>query len=59
MNKLNYLHRLLDEEKYNYNFGSSKGSKFLPWTESFIRGQEENKNNYRDWKVMKKNSFFL
>lgn len=55
----NYIHKIVEEEKYNYNFGEYKGTKFLPWTDSFIRGQEENKNKYRDWKVMKKNSFFL
>ena len=55
----NYLCRLLDEQKYSYNFGAYKGSKFLPWKDSFIRGQEENGNNYREWKVLKNNSFFL
>ena len=55
----NVIDKLMEEEKYNYNFGEYKGSKFLPWKSSFIRAQEKNKNNYLDWKVRKKNSFFL
>jgi len=55
----NYLIKLLEEEKYDYDFGPYKGSKFLPWKDSYLRYQEVRKNNYRDWKVLKKNSFFL
>lgn len=54
-----FLHKLLEEEKYDYEIGKLSEHTFLPWKSSYIRDFEERDLPYLDWKVMKKNSFFL
>jgi hypothetical protein len=55
----NTLEKLFDEERYDYKIGQFQNRKFLNWKDSYIRDYEDRNINYRDWKVMKKNSFFL
>ncbi len=53
------LHKLLEEEEYDYDIGKLSEHNFLPWKYSYIRDFEERGLPYLNWKVLKNNSFFL